>query len=115
MLKEIWQQRTVLLEQALIKELHAEQALDKTLCEAMQYSLMAGGKRLRPLLTVLCARLLGHKDDGIYDLAITLEMLHAATLLHDDVLDNAVSRANAVLRSGAAARLAEAPAASKVR
>ena len=52
----------------------------------------AGGKRLRPLLTVLCARLLGHKDDDIYDLAITLEMLHAATLLHDDVLDNAVSR-----------------------
>ena len=52
----------------------------------------AGGKRLRPLLTVLTARLLGHEDSGVKDLAITLEMLHAATLLHDDVLDNAVSR-----------------------
>ena len=52
----------------------------------------AGGKRLRPLLTVLTARLLGHEDKGVKDLAITLEMLHAATLLHDDVLDNAVSR-----------------------
>ncbi len=52
----------------------------------------AGGKRLRPLLTVLTARLLGHEAKSIQDLAITLEMLHAATLLHDDVLDNAVSR-----------------------
>lgn len=52
----------------------------------------AGGKRLRPLLTVLMARLLGHEAKSIQDLAITLEMLHAATLLHDDVLDNAVSR-----------------------
>ena len=52
----------------------------------------AGGKRLRPLLTVLTARLLGHEAKSIQDLAITLEMLHAATLLHDDVLDNGVSR-----------------------
>ncbi|MDD4701809.1 MAG: polyprenyl synthetase family protein [Desulfovibrio sp.] len=52
----------------------------------------AGGKRLRPMLTVLTARLLGNGNDDILNLAITLEMLHAATLLHDDVLDNAVSR-----------------------
>ena len=52
----------------------------------------AGGKRLRPLLTVLTARLLGHDREDIHDLAVTLEMLHAATLLHDDVLDNAMSR-----------------------
>ena len=52
----------------------------------------AGGKRLRPLLTVLTSRLLGNGSKNIQDLAITLEMLHAATLLHDDVLDNAVSR-----------------------
>jgi len=52
----------------------------------------AGGKRLRPLLTVLTSRLMGNESKGIQDLAITLEMLHAATLLHDDVLDNAVSR-----------------------
>ena len=52
----------------------------------------AGGKRLRPLLTVLTTRLLGNGSKNIQDLAITLEMLHAATLLHDDVLDNAISR-----------------------
>lgn len=52
----------------------------------------AGGKRLRPFLTVLMARLLGYAGKDIYDLAISMEMLHAATLLHDDVLDNAVTR-----------------------
>ncbi|MDO5483687.1 MAG: polyprenyl synthetase family protein [Desulfovibrionaceae bacterium] len=52
----------------------------------------AGGKRLRPFLTVLAARLLGYRDADVYDLAVTLEMLHAATLLHDDVLDNATTR-----------------------
>ena len=52
----------------------------------------AGGKRLRPLLTRLCARLLGCTRPDTHDLAITLEMLHTATLLHDDVLDNAPTR-----------------------
>lgn len=47
---------------------------------------------MRPLLTVLCARMLGYRNGNIYDLAASMEMLHAATLLHDDVLDNAVSR-----------------------
>ncbi len=52
----------------------------------------AGGKRLRPFLTVLMARLLGYKDNDIYNLAISMEMLHAATLLHDDVLDDSITR-----------------------
>ncbi|WP_297672315.1 polyprenyl synthetase family protein [uncultured Desulfovibrio sp.] len=52
----------------------------------------AGGKRLRPLLVVLMARLLGRNDEKTRELAVTLEMLHAATLLHDDVLDNALTR-----------------------
>ena len=52
----------------------------------------AGGKRLRPFLMVRAARLFGQRDEDIYRLAITMEMLHAATLLHDDVLDNAANR-----------------------
>ena len=54
--------------------------------------LHAGGKRLRPLLTVFTARLLGYTRDDIYPLAATMEMMHAATLLHDDVIDNAGCR-----------------------
>jgi len=51
--------------------------------------LKAGGKRLRPLLTLLVARALGYADDDIYPLACSVELLHSATLLHDDILDDA--------------------------
>ncbi len=57
-----------------------------------EHVLHAGGKRLRPLLTVLMARLMGYRGSDIYPLAATMEMLHAATLLHDDVIDNADTR-----------------------
>jgi len=49
----------------------------------------AGGKRFRPMLCVLMARLLGHESEDVYPLAASLEMLHSATLLHDDILDGA--------------------------
>lgn len=58
----------------------------------VRHILEAGGKRLRPLLLVLVACLLGRDDARVRQLAVTLEMLHAATLLHDDVLDNALTR-----------------------
>lgn len=54
-----------------------------------RYAFENGGKRLRPLLTVLFARLLGYGKDDIYRLAAAMEMFHVATLLHDDVMDNA--------------------------
>ena len=52
----------------------------------------AGGKRLRPFLTVMTGRALGCSRDGLYSLGAAVEMLHAATLLHDDILDNASLR-----------------------
>lgn len=70
----------------------AARALPEAVRPVAQHIFDAGGKRLRPLLTVLTARLCGYDDEDIYDLAVTLEMLHAATLLHDDVLDNAATR-----------------------
>ena len=59
---------------------------------AAAYALSTGGKRLRPALTVLCARALGYNGDDIYRLGATVEMFHVATLLHDDILDNADTR-----------------------
>ena len=47
----------------------------------------AGGKRLRPLLTVAAARLAGARDDAGRKLAAAVEFIHTATLLHDDVVD----------------------------
>src|ERR1043166_7157173 len=47
----------------------------------------AGGKRLRPMLTLGCARLCGYRGDDHLALAAAVEFIHTATLLHDDVVD----------------------------
>jgi octaprenyl-diphosphate synthase len=52
----------------------------------------AGGKRLRPLLTVASARLAGATDDSCLKLAAAVEFIHTATLLHDDVIDSSQLR-----------------------
>ncbi|MCF8104964.1 MAG: polyprenyl synthetase family protein [Desulfohalobiaceae bacterium] len=54
--------------------------------------LEAGGKRLRPMLCLLTARALGYEGKDIYPLAAALELIHSATLLHDDILDQAEMR-----------------------
>ena len=54
--------------------------------------LFSGGKRLRPLLTVICARICGCDKPQHRRFATIFEYLHAATLLHDDLVDGAVLR-----------------------
>jgi octaprenyl-diphosphate synthase len=56
------------------------------------YIVNSGGKRLRPLLTVLAARALGIKDNQHHVLATIIEFIHTATLLHDDVVDESTMR-----------------------
>ncbi len=68
------------------------QALEPMVRPVVSHILEAGGKRLRPMLCILTARALGYKREDIYPLACVLEFIHSATLLHDDVLDNAVLR-----------------------
>jgi octaprenyl-diphosphate synthase len=57
-----------------------------------EHIISAGGKRLRPLLTVGAARLVGGKGDGALKLAAAVEFIHTATLLHDDVVDSSQLR-----------------------
>ena len=52
----------------------------------------AGGKRLRPLLTLVAARLCGYQGDRHIQLAACVEFIHTATLLHDDVVDESLLR-----------------------
>jgi len=52
----------------------------------------SGGKRIRPILTLLFARALGYEKDDYHAIACSLELLHSATLLHDDYLDDAELR-----------------------
>ena len=56
------------------------------------YIVNSGGKRLRPLLTVLAARALDIKNDDHHTLAAIIEFIHTATLLHDDVVDESTMR-----------------------
>ena len=60
--------------------------------EVGEHVLMSGGKRLRPILTILTARCLGKNGKDVYPLACSLELLHSATLIHDDILDNSDMR-----------------------
>ena len=55
------------------------------LSEAMDYSLFAGGKRLRPVLCLAAAERFGCRPDDALPLALGFEMLHTATLIHDDL------------------------------
>ena len=57
-----------------------------------QYLIDAGGKRLRPLLVLLCANSLGYKGSQHHGLAAIIEFIHSATLLHDDVVDTSNMR-----------------------
>jgi len=56
------------------------------------HSLLGRGKRLRPLLFVISCHLFNYQGKGLYRLATIFEYIHAASLLHDDVLDNAETR-----------------------
>ncbi len=56
------------------------------------YIVNAGGKRMRPLLTVLAARALGYQGKDHLCLAAIIEFIHTATLLHDDVVDESALR-----------------------
>lgn len=57
-----------------------------------KHILFSGGKRLRPLLMVLSARICGYEWTGDKSFSIMVEYLHAATLLHDDLVDDAALR-----------------------
>ena len=56
------------------------------------YIINSGGKRLRPLITVLAARAAGIENQGHHTLAAIIEFIHTSTLLHDDVVDESTLR-----------------------
>ena len=60
--------------------------------KAVEHLLKAPGKQLRPLLVLLSARMAGKIDEKVINVALALEMLHTATLVHDDVVDESDRR-----------------------
>ena len=64
--------------------------MERRVVEAMEYSVLNGGKRLRPFLVYECANIFGQDFDKSFDAAASLEMLHSYSLIHDDLpaMDN---------------------------
>jgi len=60
--------------------------------EVANHLISSGGKRLRPILTLAMAKLSGYGGDGHIKLAASVEFMHTATLLHDDVVDGSELR-----------------------
>ena len=84
-------ERTENIEKILAVFAPEEQGFQKTIFQAMNYSLMAGGKRLRPLLIQETYRLFGGSHEAvIHPFMAAIEMIHTYSLIHDDLpaLDN---------------------------
>ncbi len=86
------------IDQAMKEDLkNSTRGCDPLLVEVLSYGIFNGGKRLRPLLVLLAAKLVGSSDDRmpgetLLQLAIAFEYLHGASLYHDDVIDQADMR-----------------------
>ena len=65
---------------------------DNHLSELLGYALGSGGKRIRPALTLLSAKFYNYDLDYLLPMAVAVELLHTATLVHDDVIDKAAVR-----------------------
>lgn len=88
--KEELLQKTVQMEDVLKRYLPKEEGYAKTVIEAMNYSVLAGGKRLRPMLMWETAALFGGAGEWIKPFMAALEMIHNYSLVHDDLpaMDN---------------------------
>ena len=89
-MREELMHRTREVEQIVEKFLPEESGYQKTVLEAMNYSVRAGGKRLRPMLMQETYRLFGGKGEEIEPFMAAIEMIHTSSLIHDDLpcMDN---------------------------
>ncbi len=90
MMKEYMQKKIELINQELDSIYSEDTALNATLAKSMNYSLMAGGKRLRPILIIAAADAVGADGEKFLHLATSIEMIHTYSLIHDDLpaMDN---------------------------
>ncbi|MFN3953663.1 MAG: polyprenyl synthetase family protein [Pararhodobacter sp.] len=86
-----WLEKDMARVNALIRARMASQHAPR-IPEVTAHLVEAGGKRIRPMLTLAAARLCGYEGDNHIRLAATVEFIHTATLLHDDVVDESRQR-----------------------
>jgi len=78
-------------EEALTKEL--DLYVHSRFHDPLTYA-VEGGKRIRPVVLMLSAEALGCRDDSMLDAAVAVELLHAESIIHDDIIDEELSRRN---------------------
>lgn len=91
----------LLIKQALAKEFNnLDDLLSKEITEhssniitdISHYIVSAGGKRIRPIILLLLTKMFGYNDNNNIKISAALELIHTATLLHDDIIDNSSMR-----------------------
>ena len=90
MFNDLWQRRRRLVEENLKFELERTPSINQTLFDAMSYSLLSGGKRLRPILLMASADAVASDGEKFLTVATAIEMIHTYSLIHDDLpaMDN---------------------------
>ncbi len=78
-----------MVKKVLADSLNSEVSLIR---EVSSHLIDSGGKRMRPMLTILAARAFGYNGDACFKVAAIVEFIHTATLLHDDVVDSSTMR-----------------------
>jgi geranylgeranyl diphosphate synthase, type II len=84
-LKAYLEERKGVVDAALDRVLPPESAPPVTVHRSMRYSVLAPGKRLRPILVIAGAEAVGGRADAVLDTACALELIHAYSLIHDDL------------------------------
>jgi geranylgeranyl diphosphate synthase type II len=89
-LKQEMKEKCALIERALQKAIPEQQDFPPVIYEAMRYSLLAGGKRLRPMMLLAACEAVGGDQKEALPFACALEMIHTYSLIHDDLpaMDN---------------------------
>ncbi|WP_343343474.1 polyprenyl synthetase family protein [Terrisporobacter petrolearius] len=88
--KDVLKEKVNYIETLLNEYMPKEEGYQQTVIQAMNYSLKAGGKRLRPILTLESCKIVGGKEEDAIPFAVAIEMIHTYSLIHDDLpaLDN---------------------------
>ncbi|MEK7831671.1 MAG: polyprenyl synthetase family protein [Acidobacteriota bacterium] len=89
-IKSYFKQKAIIVDAWLDRLLPSESASPTTIHQAMRYSTFAGGKRLRPILTIAAGEIFGAPEQELMPAACALEMIHTYSLIHDDLpaMDN---------------------------
>lgn len=83
--KEQLKKYQVIVDKELNKYIEKKECPEKILNESIEYSLLAGGKRLRPILMIATYKMFKENIDEVFMLAVAMEMVHNFSLIHDDL------------------------------